>query len=178
MSLKKNKVKTRKKRSFFFSNHKAYKRFIFRALFVITSIIIFSFIIYKAYNYAHNPVDIEHVPLIRKDNQCVKRDFEQNDGLIFSNQDKIVYNSIKQKGKKTDYPNSKSESIIQDFSHKQIFDIVQDIKKDSADVHKNTKSVKQKVFSKETANKNNHQLNSSNKKKSTAKIKSIFEVLN
>lgn len=176
MSLKKNKVKTRKPRSFFFSNRKAPKRFVFRALFIIACITIFFLIIYKAYNYAYNPVDIEHIPFIKKDDKCVKRKFEQNDGLIFSNQDKIVYNSIKQKGKKTNHSNSKSESVIQDFSHKQIFDIVQDIKKDSADIHKNDKSAKQKVFNKKIIDKNNLKLNSSNKKKST--IKSIFEVLN
>jgi hypothetical protein len=174
MSLKKNKVKTRKSRSFFFSNRKVFKRFIFRALFVIVSIIIFSLIIYKAYNYAHNPVDIEHVHLVKKDNKCVKRKFEQNDGLIFSNQDKIVYNSIKQKGKKINYSNS--ESVIQDFSHKQIFDIVQDIKKDSSTVYNNSKPIDQKFPNKKTINKNNRKLNYSNKKKSN--IKSIFEVLN
>jgi hypothetical protein len=176
MSLKKKKVKTRKARSFFFSNRKIYKRFIFRALFVMVSISIFCLIIYKAYNYAHNPADIEHIPLIKKDNKCVKREFEENDGLIFSNQDKIVYNSIKQRDKKTNHSNYKSESVIQDFSHKQIFDIVQDIKKDSADVHENDKSAKQKIFNKKKINKNNRKLNSSNKTKSN--IKSIFEVLN
>ena len=176
MSLKKSKVKKRKPRSFFFSNRKTFKRFVFKALFVIVSMIIFCLVIYKAYNYAHNPVDIEYIPLIKKDNKCVKRKFEENDGLIFSNQDKIVYNSIKQRDKKTNHFNYKSESVIQDFSHKQIFDIVQDIKKDSADVHKNDKSVKQKIFNKKKMNKNSFELNSSNKKNSN--IKSIFEVLN
>ncbi|MFQ3307756.1 MAG: hypothetical protein ACI8ZF_001020 [Candidatus Midichloriaceae bacterium] len=87
-----------------------------------------------------------------------------------------MYNSIKQRDKKTNHFNYKSESVIQDFSHKQIFDIVQDIKKDSADVHKNDKSVKQKIFNKKKMNKNSFELNSSNKKNSN--IKSIFEVLN
>ena len=54
--------------------------------------------------------------------------------------------------------------------------ILQDIKKDSADIHKKDKSAKQKIFNKKTIGKNNSKLNSSNKKKST--IKSIFEVLN
>jgi len=175
MSLKKNKVKTRKPRSFFFNNRKTVKKFVFRALFVVVSMIIFCLIIYKAYNYAHNPVDIEHIPLIKKDNKCVKRKFEENDGLIFSNQDKIVYNSIEQSDKKVNHSNSKSESVIQDFSHKQIFDIVQDIKKDNADVYKNDKSAKQKNFNKKIINKNKRKLNFSNKKKSN--IKSIFEVL-
>ncbi len=180
MYLKKNKVKTRKSRSFFFSNGKALKQFIFKALFIIISIAIFFLVIYKAYYYSRNPIDIEHIPLIKKNDRCIKRKFEQNDGLIFSNQDKLIYNSIKQKNEKIYDSHSKSENITQDFSHKQIFDIVQDIKRDnmSIDENENSKSEDQEILDKTKINKSQSQNKTNSSSHQMPGIKSIFELLN
>lgn len=176
MSLKKNKIKVKRSKSSFLRNPKASRIFIFNVVLVISSIAIFSIIIYKAYNHAYNRVDIAYITLIKNDNKCIKKRFEENDGIIFYNQDKVVYNSIKQKGKEINSANSKSQNITQDFSHKQIFEIVQDIKKDSAYVRKNSKFMDHKAPNKKVINNKNSKLNYSNEKKS--KIKSVFEVLN
>ncbi|WP_323733076.1 hypothetical protein [Candidatus Bandiella euplotis] len=69
--------------------------------------------------------------MIKNTGECVKKRFDGNDGLIFSNQDKIVYNGVisnkKSNGK------LESEEIFQDFSHQQIFDIIQDFKNIQSD---------------------------------------------
>ncbi|WP_236870022.1 hypothetical protein [Candidatus Bandiella numerosa] len=137
-------------------------------------------IIYKAYYYSRNPIDIEHIPLIKKDDRCIKRKFEQNDGLIFSNQDKLIYNSIKQKNEKIYDSHSKSENITQDFSHKQIFDIVQDIKRDNMSINENenSKSEDQEIVDKTNININQSQNKSDHSSHQKSSIKSIFELLN
>ena len=118
--------------------------------------------------------------MIKKNDRCIKRKFEQNDGLIFSNQDKLIYNSIKQKNEKIYDSHSKSENITQDFSHKQIFDIVQDIKRDnmSIDENENSKSEDQEILDKTKINKSQSQNKTNSSSHQMPGIKSIFELLN
>ena len=118
--------KRNRKKSFFASYAKSIRDFILKLAFILINIGFFIFIIYKAYKYALDPVDLQNIPLIKYTNKPVKKKFNKNDGLIFLNQDKVIYNTImknskSEKGKET-------EKILQDFSHQQIFDIVQDIK--------------------------------------------------
>ena len=48
-------------------------------------------VIYKAYNYYVKPIDLKNIPYIKNNKICDKIKFNENDGIIFSNQDKKVY---------------------------------------------------------------------------------------
>lgn len=166
MTLKKGKSKTKTRKSkFYFSKAiKTLRRIIIKLLIIILSLSVFTLIIYKAYNYSIKPLDLKNIPYI-KNRKCDKIKFNENDGIIFSNQDKKVYDSLKQRNSYNQ--NLKSEKVIQDFSHKQIFDIVQEIKKDELKENQNNKS---KRITKEK--------NTSNKiKKKKVNTQSIFDVL-
>ena len=167
MTLKrdKTKAKTKKSKSYFFKN--SLSSFIIKLLIIIISLSIFILVIYKAYNYSIKSIDLKKIPYIENNRSCDKREFDENDGLIFSNQDKKVYDSLKQKNKNSYKKNSKSEKVTQDFSHKQIFDIVQEIKKDELKDYENDKPM---------INTKNKNISSKINKKKIS-IKSIFDVL-
>ena len=158
--------KTKKRKNSFFAKHsKILKSFVFKISLVIISIGIFILIIYKAYKYALDPIDLQNIPLIKSTNQSIKKGVNQNDGLVFSNQDKVVYNDITVSNKST---KKRPKKISQDFSHQQIFDIVQDIKQGSQQQVK-SKSQKDSIkdLKKKTGKKDQNKKND----------KSIFQVL-
>ncbi|MFQ3307722.1 MAG: hypothetical protein ACI8ZF_000986 [Candidatus Midichloriaceae bacterium] len=131
----KKKVAKKKSTKSFFSHKIGIKIFI-----VLISICIFIYVLYKSYKYATEPVNIDAIPLISNEKICIKAKNDKNDGLIFSNQDKIVYDSLK-KNSTTTKKKKESKKVIEDFSHQQIFDIVKDIKgiKDDVSVNPNVK---------------------------------------
>ena len=167
MTLKRGKTKTKVKKSKSYFFKKSLNSFIIKLLMIIVSLSIFILVIYKAYNYSIKPIDLKNIPYIKNNRDCDKEEFDENDGLIFSNQDKKVYDTLKQKSKDSYKQKSKSEKITQDFSHKQIFDIVQEIKKDEAKDYENYKPV---------VNTKNKNISSKVNKKKIS-IKSIFDVL-
>jgi histone acetyltransferase (RNA polymerase elongator complex component) len=79
------------------------------------------------------PVDVVNIPLIKNMHTCIKTKFTGNDGIIFSNQDKIIYNEMILKDKNKKREEKKPEEVAQDFSHQQILDIVKEIKNLKAD---------------------------------------------
>ena len=130
MTFNKRNTKTRQSTSFFCKHLKTFRIFIIKALYLFIALAIFTLILYKSYYYIFNPINLVDIPLIKNNNICFKKKFNQNDGFIFSNQDKAIYNSMQQDNQVLNTKEGKFEKIIQDFSHKQIFDIVQDIRKD------------------------------------------------
>jgi hypothetical protein len=169
MALKRGRNKTKTKKSRFYSSKitKTLRSIIIKLLVTVISLLIFMLVIYKAYNYYVKPIDLKNIPYIKNNKICDKIKFNENDGIIFSNQDKKVYDSLKQKKRDSYKQNLKSEKVIQDFSHKQIFDIVQEIKKD--EFKEDQKSKSKPVIEKK---------NISNKiKKKKMNTQSIFDVL-
>ena len=130
MSSRRKKRKTVAKKSFFHKYSSKLTNLLLKLIVVLISLGALAYIVYKAYTYTIRPVDVKNIPVVQNTHQCVKKKFTGNDGLIFSNQDKIVYNEmiLKDKNKNKQSIEKKSEEVSQDFSHQQIFDIVKDIK--------------------------------------------------
>lgn len=93
---------------------------------VLTTFILIVITTLLFFYYKSKPIDIKDLPLI-KNTECSKSKLEKDDGLIFYNQDKMVYNNITQKINQQNH--SKYESMAEDFSYEEILRIVQDIKK-------------------------------------------------
>ena len=159
---------TKKKGSFFTKYSKTLRNFLLKILFTLISIGVFILIIYKAYKHALDPVDLQNIPLMKSINKPVKKKFNKNDGLVFFNQDKVVYNDIAINNKSI---KKVPEKISQDFSHQQIFDIVQDIKNIKSNTQEQAKSKSQGVNAKNTQKRTQQE----NFKRSNRR--SVFQVL-
>ena len=88
-------------------------------------------IIYESFDFLSNTKDIEHIPLIKSSHYCIKYKFYKNDGLIFSNQEKLFFDKMQQDSKVMESNNVQSEKLMLDFSHREIFNIIKKLKKDS-----------------------------------------------
>ena len=170
MSPKKRSAKS--KNPFFADHSKSLRNFLLKAGFALMSVGIFIFVIYKAYKYALDPVNLENIPLVENTNKTVKKKFNRNDGLMFSNQDKVIYNDIATGNKPKKNEKKGSKKISQDLLHQQIFDIVEDIKNPKNASHRQIKPK-----SKGTNIKNSKE---KMQKKDIQKYntKSIFQILN
>ena len=156
---------SKKKKSFFIRHSKALRNFLLRTIFTLVSIGIFIFIVYKAYKHVLDPVDLQNIPLVKSINKPVKKSFNKNDGLAFFNQDRIVYDDITINDKSM---KKAPKKILQDFSHQQIFDIVQDIK---SSTQKSTKLKSQGIDAKNTKKKTQQEILKKNNERS------VFQVL-
>ncbi|KIE05946.1 hypothetical protein NF27_CG01260 [Candidatus Jidaibacter acanthamoeba] len=65
-----------------------------RYAFLLISILVFTVIYFYSYKYTVKPVDLENLPLIKRDPSYLRIIPEDRGGIIFSNQDKEIYNSI------------------------------------------------------------------------------------
>tara|TARA_B110000503_G_scaffold135994_2_gene217586 strand:+ start:393 stop:773 length:381 start_codon:yes stop_codon:yes gene_type:complete len=64
------------------------------ALFTTCSIGIFTLLMWGAHNLRKKSTDIQSLTLIRKGYTHLKIKFLENDGLVFENQDKNIYNEL------------------------------------------------------------------------------------
>jgi hypothetical protein len=128
--MRNKKTKSRnKKKPISQSKLRSIHRIMLKAMVALLSILLFVFIIHKSYEYALNPVNFHEIPLIKRANKPIKKKFTKNDGLIFLNQDKLIYNSIGSDNKNKPHKKLEhTEKVLQDFSHQQIYNIVQGIK--------------------------------------------------
>ena len=97
----------------------------------IVNMCILFMMIYESFNFLSNTTDIEYIPFIKSSNHCIKYKFYKNDGLIFSNQEKSFFDKMQQDSKVMESNNVQSEKLILDFSHREIFNIIKNLKKDS-----------------------------------------------
>lgn len=77
-------------------------------LFII-NIIFFGIIILRSYFFQHQAIDFHKLPIITKNYKNYKEKFAENDGLVFENQEKIIYNNLMQKS--THKNDSQTEKI-------------------------------------------------------------------
>lgn len=90
------------------------------------------FLIYMCYKYSNfliTPVEKKNIPLITNKFECTRDRFYKNDGLIIPNQDKVIYDTIRKTSDPIKPRDFVSEEIMQDFSHNQIFDIIEYVRK-------------------------------------------------
>ncbi len=66
----------------------------FSYLLLLISALIFAAVYFYSYKYTIKPVNIEDLPLIKRDTSYIRIIPEDKGGMVFSNQDKEIYNSI------------------------------------------------------------------------------------
>ncbi len=120
-------AKVKKKKSSFFKKHSNFLSVFLRIAIIFVVIGAFAFIVYKAYVYTGGNTDIENLPTIVRQCKEIKSPYHVNDGKVFSNQDKHIYENLSKNHKKKAQP--RSQEPVEEFSHHQIFEIIEDIKK-------------------------------------------------
>ena len=100
----------------------------------IVNMCILLMIIYESFDLLSNTKDIEYIPLIKSSHHCIKYKFYKNDGLIFASQEKSSFDKIQQDSKVMESNNVQSEKLMLDFSHREIFNIIKKLKKDSMNI--------------------------------------------
>ena len=92
----------------------------FFLIFIILNLIFFSILILNSYYFKNQSIDFQNLPLLRKNYTNYKAKFAENDGLIFENQEKIIYNNLMQKNSHKN--NSSTEKVRKQISHQDIMD--------------------------------------------------------
>jgi len=82
---------------------------------------------YRSYNYANNTIDYQTIPYLKKTDICYIMKSNENDGLVFLNQDKKIYENFSGSKRYREQKKRKPEIIIEGFSHEEIIDIVKNI---------------------------------------------------
>lgn len=121
-----------------FINSLSSRRILYKLLLAFICIFVFYFIVYEAYNYVLRPINMNNIPLIKFENCNVKSKPQTDDGITFSNQNKLIYNNLKKKPVK----NNKKEIMKQEYSYEEIFKILDDTKPTKKDINKKKEEVK------------------------------------
>jgi hypothetical protein len=104
---------------------------IFLLIFITLNAVFFSVIIFNSYCFKYRSINFIQLPLLKKKHTEYKVKFAENDGIIFENQDKTVYNNlIQNNGQKDDQA---KEKIRKQISHKDIMDKLRKVKNNNKD---------------------------------------------
>lgn len=107
-------------------------------LFLAAAVLFFSIICYTAYTYTVKPINMEQIPLIQKDEMPLRTKPDNPGGIVFSNQDKAIYNNLRDSSSNEEGPTESSQdmkdihAIISSLDNKpdkeekdSIFDVVE-----------------------------------------------------
>lgn len=128
-----------------------------KLLIAFISIIIFYLIVYEAYNYVIRPVNMDNIPLVKYENNDYRQKPDAKDGIVFSNQNKMIYNSLN-KNKTSKSNKAIKEHLNKEYSHDEIFKILENAdNKENAYNKKTKKQNSQKNITPNKVTKNKEQ---------------------